>query len=317
MEAHGSRVVMFEGAIAFPITPFDRSGDVDLPGVRANADMLAASGVTSIVAPSGTGEFFSLTPAESAAVTKVTIEAVGGRKPVIAAVGVGPRIAAELAQDAERAGAGAILVLPPYYQNPDPEGLLAYYRAVARATRLPLVPYARDAAAFTPELVEQLAREVPSFVAFKDGRGDLRLFTRIREHVIERLGETRITWVAGAGDDLLGPYVAAGATGFTSSMACFWPEIAVELWDARNDVRSLRALHVRAIKPFYELRAVRRGYEVSVMKAACELLGYPAGDPRPPLVPVTSDERALIKQLLIDLRVPTLESALVKGSSLA
>ncbi len=308
MEANGTRMVMFEGPIAFPITPFAASGDVDYEALRTNAQMLANSGVASIVAPSGTGELFSLSPQEAREITSATVKAAGGKKPVIAAVGMGPRIAVELAVAAEEAGADAILILPPYYQNPDPEGLLAYYLAVARATKLPIVPYARDAAMFTPELVERLAREAKNFVAFKDGRGDIRTFMRIREHVIERLGEKRLMWLGGVGDDLLAPYVAAGAQGFTSSMACFWPEIAVDLWEARNDTPRFLELHTRAIRPFYELRARRRGYEVSVMKAAMEAAGYPAGPPRAPIVPVTIEERREIEMLVSRLKVPTLAS---------
>jgi 5-dehydro-4-deoxyglucarate dehydratase len=301
--------MMFSGAIAFPITPFAADGSVDLGGVRSNVEMMATSGVASIVAPSGTGELFSLTPEECAAIARATVEAVGGRKPVIAAVGHGVHIAAELARQAQADGADALLVLPPYYQNPDEEGLFQYYLQIARASSLPFAVYARDAAVFTPGLVERLAVAAPNLAAFKDGRGDVRLFTRIREHVIEKLGAGRLAWLGGAGDDLLAPYVAAGAEGFTSSMACFWPEIAAELWETvRSDTARFRSLHERAIRPFYELRARRRGYEVSVMKAATEILGYAAGPPRAPITAVTASEYREIEDLLRRLEVPTLAS---------
>jgi dihydrodipicolinate synthase/N-acetylneuraminate lyase len=69
-----------------------------------------------------------------------------------------------------------ILVLPSYYAQPDPRGLLKYYQAVASATSLGVMPYARDGAAFT-----------------------VRLFQRIREHVVEQLGPERLVWLAGVG----------------------------------------------------------------------------------------------------------------------
>src|SRR5919199_4723332 len=77
------------GALAFPITPFAADGSVDLDGVRANARWLPESGVCAIVAPSGTGELFGLSPDECAAVARATVEAVGGGIPGIAPVGVG------------------------------------------------------------------------------------------------------------------------------------------------------------------------------------------------------------------------------------
>lgn len=293
------------GALAFPITPFAADGSVDLAAVRANAGWLAGSGVGAIVTPSGTGELFALTPEECVAVTRATVE-VSGATPVIAGVGFGPRVAADLAARAEAAGAAGVMVMPPYYAQPDPEGLLAFYRAVAEATSLGLVPYARDAAAFTPPLLERLAREIPSVVALKDGRGDVRLFQQLREHVVERLGADRLLWLAGVGDDLVGPYFAAGADGFTSSLACFWPEASLELYRLAGggDFAGLAEFHRRVVRPIYALRQRRRGYEVAVMKGAMELLGHPAGPVRPPLVDLSPDERAELRQVLEQVGAP-------------
>src|SRR5205823_5389489 len=125
---------------------------------------LPGTGLAAIVSPSGTGELFGMSPDECVAVTRATVEAVGGRLPVIASVGFGPRVAADMASEAEAAGADGILVLPPYYGSPDNDGLVAYYRAVGEATALGMMPYARDSALFTPQLVEQLAQAVPTMV---------------------------------------------------------------------------------------------------------------------------------------------------------
>jgi 5-dehydro-4-deoxyglucarate dehydratase len=305
-EALKSRLV---GALAFPITPFGADGAVDLDAVRANAAWLPGTGLAAVVAPSGTGELFGLSPDECSEVTAATVEAIGGRLPVIASVGFGPRAAAEMARRAEDAGADGILVLPPYYGQPDNDGLIAYYRAVGEATSLGIMPYARDAALFTPQMAEQLARAVPNVIAFKDGRADIRLFMRIREHVIERMGEERLVWLGGVGDDLVAPYFAAGAVGFTSSLACFWPEASVELYRlaSSGDYQGLARYHQRVVRPFYELRQRRRGFEVSVMKGAMELLGHRAGPPRAPLGQLSDQDRADLKAILDRLDVPTAE----------
>jgi 5-dehydro-4-deoxyglucarate dehydratase len=298
------------GVLAFPVTPFAADGSVDLEAVRANAAWLARSGIDALVAPSGTGELFSLTPEECAEIVEATVDAAEGRVPVVAGVGFGPRVACDLARRAERAGADAVLVLPPYYAHPDPDGLVAYVRAVAGATGLPLAIYARDSVTFTPPQLEHLLREVPSLVAFKDGRGDVRLFQRLREHVVERFGRDRLVWLGGAGDDMVGPYFAAGAEGFTSSLACFWPEASIELLRLARagDLRALARYHERVVRPFYDLRQRRRGYEVAVMKAAMELLGYRAGPVRPPLADLSAGERVELRAILIDLGVPTASS---------
>ena len=298
---------LLRGVLAFPITPYAEDGSVDLEGVRANARWLSKSGIHALVAPSGTGELFSLTPNECAAVVAATVEGVDGRMPVIAGVGFGPRAGAELARQAERDGAGGILILPPYYAHPDPEALLGYYAEIAEATSLGVLVYARDGAALAAEQLERLARDVPNLIAFKDGRGDVRVFQRLREHVSERLGADRLVWLAGAGDDLVAPYFAAGAEGFTSSLACFWPEASVELFRLaeQGDFRELARFHRRAVRPFYDLRQRRRGYEVSVMKAAMTILGHPAGPARPPLAELSDAERAELRAILARLDVPT------------
>lgn len=295
------------GALAFPITPYAADGTVDLAGVRANARWLPESGICAIVAPSGTGELFALTPDECAEVTRATVEAVGGRTPVIASVGHGVAIASDLARRAEEAGADGILILPPYYANPDPQGLVEYYTAIAAATSLGVMPYARDSAVFTPAITEQLIRTVPNLVAFKDGRGDVRLFRSIREHCVAIFGDDRLVWLAGVGDDLIAPYFASGAVGFTSSLACFWPEASVELYKlaAAGDMQGLAELHARVVRPFYALRERGKGFEVTVMKEAMAMLGHPAGSARPPLGHFTERDRTDLRAILERLQVPT------------
>lgn len=294
------------GALAFPITPFAGDGSVDLDAVRANAAFLASSGISAIVAPSGTGEFFALTPAEAIAVVRATVEAAGD-KPVIAAAGVGPRLGAELAKASEEAGAAAVMIMPPYYGKPDAEGLVRYYADIAAGTSLGIIPYARDAALFTPKMVEQLVAEIPQVIAFKDGRGDVRLFQQIREYVSDKVGADRLVWLAGTGDDLVGPYFAAGAEGFTSSLACFWPEASATLFNlaSSGDYAGLAKFHHRVVRPIYALRQRRLGYEVSVMKAAMEILGHTAGPVRPPLAAITDSDREELAALLAELKVPT------------
>lgn len=303
---HPAVVEKLRGVLAFPVSPFDAADEVDSQAVTSNATWLSTFGFAAIVAPSGTGEFYSLSADEVVRITALTVEACGGRVPVVASVGVGPRVAAELARRAEANGADAILMLPPYYARPEPVHLIDYYRAIASATSLPLIPYQRDSAVFAPDVLCELASEVPSVVAFKDGLGDLRLFQSLREEVRARFGGDRLVWLAGAGDDLVGPYYAAGADGFTSSLACFWPEAALELGQlARSgDFGRLRQFNALAVRPIYKFRQQRRGFEVSVMKAAMELLGYRAGPARAPLANLTTAEVKQLAAILNELRVP-------------
>src|SRR5690348_3480076 len=154
-----------KGVIAFPVTPFKADLSLDLDGLKANVGVLLRHPVCAVVAAAGTGELYSLSPAEHGAVVRTIVAAVQGRAPVIAATGFNPPIAAELARQAAAEGAQGILAFPPYYPNPDDEGLVAYYRGIAEATELGMLIYSRDWFNPTPALVEELAR-IPNLIAW-------------------------------------------------------------------------------------------------------------------------------------------------------
>lgn len=293
-------------ALAFPITPYAADGRVDLAAVATNASFLPGCGIGAIVAPSGTGEFFALTTEEAKQIVAATVS-VAADVPVIAAAGFGPKVGAQMAADAEVAGAAAVMVVSPYYAKPSADGLVEYYKEIASGTTLPIIPYARDSALFTPAILTRLCEELPQIVAFKDGRADVRLFTQLRESVSAQLGADRLVWIGGSGDDLVGPYFAAGAVGYTSSLACFWPEASVELYRlaSSGNFAGLAEYHSRVVRPIYEMRQLKPGYEVSVMKAAMELLGYVAGPSRAPLQNLDDAERTRLAEILKMLQVPT------------
>lgn len=283
-----------EGVIAFPVTPFTSQLELDLPALRENVEFMLAGGIHALVAAGGTGELYSLTPDEHRQVVCTVVEVVRGRVPVIAGSGFGSALGRLLARQAEEAGADGILMLPPYYVNADPEGLLDYYRHVAGAVSLGVFPYSRDWVTFTPATLRKLA-DIPNVVAYKDGQGDLRAFSRLQH----ALGD-RLLWLGGVGDDMVAGYFAAGAKGFTSSVANFMPEVSVELFEQAQsgNFQRVRELTAQKIQGFYDLRIARRGYEVSIVKEAMELLGQKAGPVRPPLVNVAPQDRERLRAVL-------------------
>src|SRR5687767_4179150 len=106
------------GVIAFPVTPFKTDLSLNLEGLRKNLQALSTHPLCAIIAAGGTGELYSLTPSEHLQVVKTTIETIGNKTPVLAAVGFNPHIAADLAKAAQSAGAKGILAFPPYYPQP-------------------------------------------------------------------------------------------------------------------------------------------------------------------------------------------------------
>src|SRR5580692_10460340 len=105
------------GALGFPVTPFHADLSLNLNGLARNVDEMARHPFCALVAAGGTGELYSLTPAEIEDVVRVTVEAAAGRMPVVAGTGFNGPLGADMAKRAEKAGAGCILALPPYYNN--------------------------------------------------------------------------------------------------------------------------------------------------------------------------------------------------------
>lgn len=284
-----------QGIICFPLTPFTVDDKLDLAALERDVADLLQHPFCAINAPAGISEIFSLSVAEAVAVVRKTVELAQGRMPVIGSVCFNTAIAAEMARGMEEAGADALLVLPPYYQQPPEEGLLAYYRAIGRACGLPLVIYSRGWAAFTPDQVARLAEAVPTLRYWKDGQADARVYQRIMAKVGDRL-----TWIGGAGDDCAAMYAAIGVRLFTSSVSAIFPRLALAWGEAAlaGDFVRLNMLLTRYVHPLFALRARKRGYEVAVMKKAAELLGRPCGAPRPPIPELGPAEVAELRGLI-------------------
>ncbi len=275
-----------QGVIGFPVTPFHADLSLDLEGYRRNLRAMLAHPPAAIVAAGGTGELYSLSPAEHLAVVRAAVEEVQGALPVVAGAGFNGAIAAGLAQQAADAGASGILAFPPYYPGGEDDGLLQYYQGIGNATGLGLLIYSRDWFHPSAHLVERLAA-IPTLIAWKDGQGDIRRLQILRSHVGNRLH-----WIGGAGDDLVPAYYGIGIRAFTSSVANASSKVARQLHDtaSRGDSAALEVLMSTYVVPLYVLRAKRRGYEVSVMKALMDLLGLAGGPVRPPLANLRPEE---------------------------
>lgn len=276
------------GVMAFPATAFSADGAFDPPVFSAHVADLARHRPNALVTAGGAGELFSLTPDEHGALTRIGVAEAGG-VPVMAGVGHGVAIAAELARAAEKAGADGLLVFPPYLVAAEQEGLLAYLAAICRAVGIGVVAYSRNNGILSPETAARLAEACPNFIALKDGAGDFEALLALR-----RLAGDRLAIVNGVptAEIIASQCFAAGVCSYSSAVFSFLPEFALSYYGAvrdgdRGEVdRLLNAFYV----PLAAIRARRRGYAVSIMKAGLRLVGKSAGPVRPPLVELTSDD---------------------------
>ncbi|MER7081023.1 5-dehydro-4-deoxyglucarate dehydratase [Saccharopolyspora kobensis] len=285
------------GLLSFPVTHFRPDLGFDEAAYRENIGWLSGFGAAGLFAAGGTGEFFSLTPAEVEQVVTAAVAEAPAGLPVIAPAGYGTATAVEMARAAERAGAAGLLLLPPYLTEADQAGLAAHVRAVCAATELGVVLYSRANAVFEDTTVAELAEDCPNLVGFKDGVGNVEKMTRL----YSRLGD-RLTYVGGlpTAETFALPLLELGVTTYSSAMFNFVPEFALRFYRAvaeRDRTAVYRYLN-EFVLPYCDIRNRRAGYAVSIVKAGMRVIGRPAGPVRPPLVDLDDAELAALADLV-------------------
>src|SRR5215212_2154607 len=211
----------FQGVLPALITPFTDDGNaIDADALTAIVHRLVAAGVGGLVPGGSTGEFTTLTNAERRQLAEVTVEAAAGRVPVVAGTGaLSTRETVELSRHAERAGAAAVMVVPPFYDALSWHELLAHYTAVADAIDIPIMYYNLPSASGVTLSAAQL-RELP-VTCLKDTGGDAVAATEL----IQTDGPTLLNgW-----DKLTFAALAAGLRPVVWGVASIIPEQCLEL----------------------------------------------------------------------------------------
>lgn len=272
------------------VTPFTADGALDVDGAQRLAAHLVDAGNDGLVVNGTTGESPTTSDAEKDRLVRAVLEAVGDRAFVVTGVGTNDtRHSVELARQAERAGAHGLLAVTPYYSKPPQEGLYRHFTAIADATGLPVMLYdipGRSGVPINTETIVRLA-EHPRIVANKDAKGDLG-------RASWAITRSDLAWYSG--DDMLNlPLLSVGAVGFVSVVAhLVSPELRA-LLEAHlgGDVAKATEIHQRLL-PVYT--GMFRTQGVITAKAALALRGLPGGPLRLPLVELTDDELARLKQ---------------------
>jgi 5-dehydro-4-deoxyglucarate dehydratase len=284
-----------EGVLAFPATPFHDDLSLDVPALERHVADLAAARPIALVPAGGAGELFSLTEREHAAMIAATVKNAAG-VPVIAGVGGSVAAAAETARAAERAGADAVLLLPPYLISPDQQGLAAYVSYVCRAVSIGVIVYSRDNGIFAPETVARLAARHANLIGLKDGTGDFAVLKKMQAEL-----DGRIVFINGVPTAEMNARecLAMGIRAHSSAVFSFHPKLALAYYHAlvANDPAA-DAIMRDFYEPLVAIRKRRPGYAVSIIKAGLRAVGKSAGPVRPPLVDLDEGEQAELARLI-------------------
>lgn len=215
---------MFRGSIPALVTPF-RDESFDEAEFRALVDWQIEQGSSALVPCGTTGESATMSIEEHNHVVAVCVEQAAGRVPVIAGCGSNDtKVALEHMRHAEAAGAAAALVVLPYYNRPNQEGLLAHYRYLAERSPMPIVIYNVPSRTVTDMTVETMAElaALPTVIGVKDATGKLERVSA------QRLAcGTEFCQLSG-NDDLALGFMAMGGAGCISVTANVAPRLCAD-----------------------------------------------------------------------------------------
>jgi 4-hydroxy-tetrahydrodipicolinate synthase len=282
----------FRGTYTMLITPIDANGSVNLGALRDLTEWQIGQGIHGLIPLGSTGEFLSMSPDERTAIAETVIKTARGRVPVLVGTGAeDTREVVRLSCEAERLGADGVLIIPPFYSTPTVPELVHHYKTVADALSIPIMLYNNPATSnidLRPEILAKLC-EIDGCRYIKESTLEV---TRIRD--IQRLCGDRMTVFGG----ILGyESFVSGAAGWTcvaSNPAPAAMSRIFELVEAGkpNEARALYKDWFPVIDAVFALKYVAGS------KSLLNHMGFAAGPPRPPRLPLPPDEDAAMAALV-------------------
>ena len=275
------------------VTPFDKNGKIDWPGVEKLASHLVASGHDGIAVNGTTGEAPTTKSSEKEEIIRVVKDVVGPKIFVVSGAGDNETdYSINQAKRTEKAGADGLLIVAPYYNKPPQAGVAAHFKAIASATDLPVMMYdipGRCGIEIEPDTIVDLY-EHPQIVALKDAKGNVASTS----WVIKRCGIPVYS-----GDDILNlPLLSVGAVGMVS--VCGHTvgndlKAMLDAWFAGNAAKALE-IHQKLLPIF---TGTFRTQGAILTKAALNMMGLPGGYTRIRLVDAAEDQIAQLRKDLI------------------
>lgn len=273
---------IFTGSATALVTPFDRTGELELDNLGALIDWQLASGTDALVVCATTGECATLSDREWETVVDFTLCRVNGRIPVIAGIGRNDtRHTLWLNMRAKSLGAQGVLAVTPYYNKTTQAGLLRHYYTVADGVDLPVLLYnvpSRTGMTFTAETYSALAQH-PNIYGVKEASGDFGLILKTRAVCPADFA------VYSGNDDQIVPILALGGLGVISTMGNVIPRETHQICTLWQEGRTSDAAVLQIwCQPL--IQALFREVNPIPVKAALELLGRDSGYLRQPLTQI-------------------------------
>lgn len=290
----------FGRMITAMVTPFDENLDLDLKQARALARRLVDGGTDALVINGTTGESPTVFYPQKMKLFEAVVAEVGGEVPIIANVGDNCTAdTVDFAQDVQKLGVDAFMLVVPYYNKPPQEGLYQHFKTIAESVDLPCILYnipGRCVINMTAETTLRLANDVENIVAIKEASGNL-------EQVAAIIKDAPRGFDVYSGDDSLTyDMMKFGAAGVISTAGNVAPARMKEITDlcAAGKFDEAKKAHDAFLPLMDELFVTANPIMV---KEALNLAGFPVGGVRLPLVPATEEQSAHLAQVMKEVGV--------------
>lgn len=288
---------IFTGAAVALITPMHEDGSINYEEMERIVNDQINHGTDAIVICGTTGEASTMTHEEHIETIKACVEMTKKRVPVIAGSGSNcTDTAIFLSREAQKAGADGLLVVSPYYNKATQKGLKQHFTAVAGSVDIPIILYniqGRTGVNIQPKTIAELAKEVDNIVAVKEASGDL---SQIATLMAMTQGDLD---VYSGNDDQIVPITALGGKGVISVLSHVAPQDTHDIVAKMmaGDVKGSNELQLKYIPVIHALFSEVNPIPV---KAAMNMLGYNVGSLRMPLTEMEDENKAILRQAMID-----------------
>jgi len=281
--------LILKGILVPHVTPFTKDGGLDIESLKECVRFWLEGGVSGLVPCGSNGEAPYLSRQERKNVIEVVVNEANGKVPVLAGTGsICTQETITLTKDAADVGADAALVVTPFYYKLSNEEIYQHYEHVSEAVDLPIVVYSVPkftGISLEPAFIRRLAVENKKVIGVKDSSGNLGAITETI-----RLTGAKFSVLAGTADIVL-PTLLAGGKGAVVAVANVFPALCNQLYKAFEDGRYEEAAKLQNIVSFANEVLVKKFNQLSAIKEAMKINGFPAGYPRRPALPLTEAEK--------------------------
>ena len=287
-----------KGSIVALVTPFKEDGSVDFDAMGKLIDFHLENGTDAILVLGTTGESSTMSHEEDDAVCEFAVKRIDGRVPVIAGSGSNcTQTMLEKSLRYQEIGVDGLLVITPYYNKANEEGMYQHFKTVLDAVDIPCILYnvpGRTGSNIEPETVLALAKDVPNIIGIKEASGKIEQSLKIMAGRPEGF-----KLLSGNDEDTL-ELMKQGADGVISVASNVFPSAMADFIHALEAGKFDEAARMDArLKPLFKALFVEPNPIPA--KAAMAQLGLMENSLRLPLVKATDATEALLKQTLKEL----------------